>query len=164
MKWDRRFLELAEHVAQWSKDSSTKVGCVLTHPDRTILSLGYNGFPRGVDEHFSRLGRPIKYMYTVHSEQNAVFNAVRNGTAIKGYRAHVTHLPCAECAKALIQSGCTHVVTYHPESYPELYGRLVDSYTATQAMFAESGVELTLVSKSQPKVDSSEDSDEDEDQ
>ena len=47
-KWDRRFLALAEHVADWSKDPSTKTGAVIVRPDRTIASMGYNGFPRGM--------------------------------------------------------------------------------------------------------------------
>jgi dCMP deaminase len=75
-KWDVRFLELANHIAQWSKDPSTKVGAVIVRPDRTICSVGYNGFPRGVDDNEERyMDRPTKYEFVVHAEANAIIHA-----------------------------------------------------------------------------------------
>ena len=54
-KWDRRFLDLAAHIATWSKDPSTKVGCVVVGSDREIRSTGFNGFPRGISDDADRL-------------------------------------------------------------------------------------------------------------
>ena len=54
-KWEKRFYQMAELVASWSKDPSTKVGCVVVGPDREIRSTGFNGLPRGIkdsDERF----------------------------------------------------------------------------------------------------------------
>src|SRR5450759_3287372 len=74
-KWDRRFIELARFVADWSKDPSTKVGAVIVRPDRTVAALGYNGFPRGVLDHSERYDhRPTKYEMVVHAELNSILN------------------------------------------------------------------------------------------
>ena len=54
-KWDLRFLELANHISSWSKDPSTKVGCIIVGADREIRSTGFNGFPRGIDDSEERL-------------------------------------------------------------------------------------------------------------
>ena len=61
-KWDMRFIELAKHISLWSKDPSTKVGCVVVGEDREIRSTGFNGFPRGIDDDEDRLmDREKKY-------------------------------------------------------------------------------------------------------
>ena len=74
--WDRRFLGLAAHIATWSKDPSTKVGAVIVRPNKTIVSVGFNGLPRGVDDLDSRYNeRALKYAMTVHAEANARLRA-----------------------------------------------------------------------------------------
>ena len=74
---DDRFMNLA-YVAEWSKDRSTKVGCVVIGPDREVRSMGYNGFPRGINDEIERRhARPDKY--TEHAERNAIYNAARVG-------------------------------------------------------------------------------------
>ena len=61
-KWDRRFIDLALHISEWSKDPSTKVGCVVVGEDREIRSTGFNGFPRGIEDSMERLeDRELKY-------------------------------------------------------------------------------------------------------
>src|SRR3989344_2191240 len=83
-KWDRRFLALAEHVAQWSKDPSTKTGAVIVDPNNRVVSLGYNGFPRGVNDLPERLSnRELKYKIIVHCERNALLFARES---VRGYR------------------------------------------------------------------------------
>ena len=75
-KWDHRFIELADHIAQWSKDPSTKVGCVIVGEDREIRSTGFNGFPRGIDDDEERLNnRDLKYPLICHAEENAIMHA-----------------------------------------------------------------------------------------
>ncbi len=74
-KWDRRFLELTNFIKDWSKDPRTKVGCVLVGDGRRVLSLGYNGFPRGFEDTEERLNdRQLKNLYMAHSERNAIDN------------------------------------------------------------------------------------------
>lgn len=108
-KWDRRFLDMAAFVATWSKDPSTQVGAVIVRPDRTIASVGYNGFPRGVSDDDARYAdRSLKYPMIVHAEMNAILSAKE---PLLGYAIYVTPLaPCATCAGAIIQSGIKRVV------------------------------------------------------
>jgi dCMP deaminase len=111
-KWDKRFLSLASEVASWSKDPSTKVGCVIVDPDTLrIMGVGYNGFPRGmVDNKDLYEDRETKYSRTIHAEVNAVLNSQKT----EGMTAYVTAPPCTNCALVLIQSGINRVVCYAP--------------------------------------------------
>ena len=137
--WDERFLELAKHIAQWSKDPSTKVGAVIVRPNRTIASVGYNGFPRGVIDDDARLNdRPYKYAMTVHAEANAILSA---NERIDGCTLYVTPLtPCSSCASMIIQSGITRVVAYMPHQ-PEHWA---DSFAIARMMFEEAGVDIVI--------------------
>ena len=82
-KWDRRFLDLASHICGWSKDPSTKVGCVVVGEDREIRSTGFNGFPRGIEDSMERLDdRELKYPLICHAEENAIMHAARFGSSL----------------------------------------------------------------------------------
>ena len=84
IKWDFRFIELAKHISLWSKDPSTKVGCVVVGEDREIRSTGFNGFPRGIDDDEDRLtNREKKYPLICHAEENAIMHAARIGVSLK---------------------------------------------------------------------------------
>ena len=81
-KWDGRFLSLATHISGWSKDPSTKVGCVVVGPDREIRSTGFNGFPQGIADTDERLSdRNLKYPLICHAEENAIMHAARDGAS-----------------------------------------------------------------------------------
>ena len=110
-KWDIRFLEMAKLVASWSKDPSTQVGAIAVR-NRTVIAQGYNGFPRGVDDHeLYYLNKAIKYKRIVHAEMNAIYNAAENGVSLKDSTIYVIGLPiCHDCAKGLIQAGVKRVV------------------------------------------------------
>ena len=87
--WDERFLRLALHISEWSKDPTTRVGCVIVGPSNEVRSIGFNGFPRGVnDDDPSRYDRPAKYMWTEHAERNAIYNAARIGVALENCRMY----------------------------------------------------------------------------
>ncbi|MEC9174168.1 MAG: dCMP deaminase family protein, partial [Candidatus Thermoplasmatota archaeon] len=110
-KWDRRFLDLASHISGWSKDPSTKVGCVVVGEDREIRSTGFNGFPRGIEDSMERLDdRELKYPLICHAEENAIMHAARIGISLKDCTAYVTWPPCTRCARSLIQAGVVEVV------------------------------------------------------
>jgi len=137
-KWDSRFMSLAFHVAAWSKDPSTKVGCVLVNPKRQVVGMGYNGFPRGVlDGHDRYKDREQKYLMVQHAEANAILNAVQS---LDDCVAYVTHHPCANCAGLLIQSGVDQVITLRPKD--GLAERFRDSFAASRDMMDEAGVSL----------------------
>src|SRR5690242_7044614 len=114
-KWDQRFMELAKLIATWSKDRSTKVGCVVVGTDNEVRSIGFNGFPRGVDDDVEeRHERPAKYAWTEHAERNAIYSAVRVGISLKGCTMYLPWFPCMDCARALIQSGIAELVAFEP--------------------------------------------------
>lgn len=138
-KWDERFLTLARHVASWSKDPSTKVGAIIVRPDRTIASVGYNGFPRGISDDAERYAhRETKYAFIIHGEMNAILNARE---PLAGYTLY-THpfCPCDRCAMHVIQSGIIRVVA--PRPGVDLVARWGDSLTRTAIAFNEAKVEL----------------------
>lgn len=102
-RWDLRGMSMARLVAEWSKDPSTKVGACLFNSDNTVAGVGYNGFPRGVEDTEERLqNRDLKYPIIVHAELNALFNSTLSDN--NDMRLYVTHFPCADCAGAIIQS------------------------------------------------------------
>jgi len=111
MKWDSFFTGMAEYTAMKSKDPSTKVGAVIVKND-AIISTGYNGFPRGVNDSIEkRYDKEQKYTWTVHAEENAILNCVRNGISVEGATIYTTPLPtCINCAKSIIASGIAEVV------------------------------------------------------
>jgi dCMP deaminase len=109
--WDRKFIEMAGLVSSWSKDPSTKVGCVIADADHAQQSEGFNGFPRGIADDQRLAVREMKYRLIVHAEANAIAAAARNGHGLKGAIAYVTFCPCPQCAALLIQAGIVRVVT-----------------------------------------------------
>jgi dCMP deaminase len=136
-KWDKRFVELAEHVAGWSKDPSTKVGAVLVSPDRSQVVLGYNGFPRGVhDADYRYQDKEMKYDRVVHAELNAILNSTVRPI---GWTLYVSPLPpCNECAKAIIQSGIKKIIWKDGKTSD----KWKDSFMTSYQMFEEAGVEV----------------------
>ncbi len=142
-KWDVRFLELAKHISEWSKDPSTKVGCVVVGEDREIRSTGFNGFPRGISDDMDRLtDREQKYPLICHAEENAIMHAARIGISLKGSTAFVTWPPCSRCARSLIQAGVKEVVYPAPENIPE---RWLDDFTTSNGMLNEAGILVRTV-------------------
>lgn len=137
-KWHRRFLDLAAQVATWSKDPSTQVGCVLVNQKMQVVGMGYNGFPRGVQDGADRYDhRPTKYAMVVHAEANAILNAVGE---TQDTIAYVTHKPCASCSGLLIQAGVRSIITNPtPEGLAE---RFKESFEITEIMLREAKVGL----------------------
>lgn len=141
--WDARFFLLCDMIASWSEDTSRKVGSVVVGPSNEIRSTGYNGFPRGVDSslserHERNLGE--KYLWFEHAERNAIYNAAGSGTATTGCRMYVNSFPCADCARAIIQSGITQLNTFGFDPKDEKFGR---QFIVSETMFKESGVEIS---------------------
>lgn len=139
--WNERFLDMARLVARWSKDPSTKVGAVIVRPDRTVASVGYNGFPRGTEDYHQALNdRATKLRRTVHAEVNAILTARER---VDGCTLYVTPLhPCANCAGAIIQSGVKAVVA---ELAKDPHPDWAEDLKAASRMFKEAGVAVSLV-------------------
>ena len=135
--WDIRFMQMAHEVASWSKDASTKVGCVLVK-DRKIISMGYNGFPRLIEDDLNRLiDREVKYEMTVHAEQNAVITAALHGISTAGSTAYVTFSPCSRCAAVLINAGISTVVVSAADVIPD---RWLENFRLAAELLNEAGI------------------------
>lgn len=137
--WDLRFLNLAKHVAGWSKDPSTQVGAVIADADNRIVSLGYNGLPRGVEDSHERLNdRDLKLKLIVHGEINAMAFADRS---IRGCTLYTyPFMPCSNCAGQVIQRGIIRVVSFRNNNE-----RWATHFVLTEKIFAEAGVQLDLL-------------------
>jgi len=137
MKWDLRFLGLAKHISEWSLDPSTKVGAVIVDDKNRVISLGFNGFPRGIKDDDRLLDRNKKLAIILHAEKNAIIFANKNleNSVIYTYPFQ----PCSVCAASIIQSGIARVV-----SVVNYNTRWADSFKLSKEMFAEAGVELCL--------------------
>jgi len=144
-KWDRFYLELAEFVAtKLSKDPSTKVGAVLVNYDHNKEFLGYNGFPRGVDDDPARYdNRELKYKMVVHAEVNAILKAgfYSKGGTLYVYPAFSLPPICNECVKYAIQSGVKEIVGFVPTPEDaERAKRWQESIDIARTMCDEAGV------------------------
>lgn len=138
ISWDEYFMGIALLSAQRSKDPSSKVGAAIVK-DKRVLSLGYNGMPRGCDDEKMPWGKnekdPLKtkYPYVVHAELNAILNANKD---ITGSTLYVTMFPCNECAKAVIQSGIKEVIYLENKHEGE------DSVRASRMLLETAGVKV----------------------
>jgi len=138
-KWDVRFIELAKHVSSWAKDPSTQVGAVIVDKKNRVLSLGYNGFPRGVQDSPERLNnREVKYSMVVHAEINALIFATQplDDTTLYLW----PFLSCSSCTSIIINAGVKRVVA--PVSHNP---RWVDSIKLSQTLYHEAGVQVVLI-------------------
>ena len=113
-KWDTRYLELAHHVAKWSKDPRAKVGAVIADSRRRVVALGFNGFPVNVEDSANRLAdKAQKNEMVVHAEENAILIA---GRAAECGTLYVYGKPvCSRCAGVVIQAGIKRVVAVLPK-------------------------------------------------
>lgn len=144
-KWDNRFIELAERVASWSKDPSTKCGAVIVRPDRTIASTGYNGFPkRCVDHEFLYEDRDLKLSRVIHAEVNAILFAKESLEDYTMYTVQNPHIgpSCDRCSAHIVQAGISRVVTKEFRPIPE---RWIESIQRGLDMYDEAGVEVIAI-------------------
>jgi dCMP deaminase len=144
-KWNERYMAMAKEVAQWSKDPNTKVGAVAVGDKGQILSQGYNGFPRGINDSDDRLNdRETKYKFVVHAEMNVIYNATYSGVSLDGSKLYVYGLPvCSECAKGIIQVGIKEV--YVAQECIDLRPQWFISFQQTMDMFNEAKIKVFAV-------------------
>ena len=113
--WDEYYMALAILSSQRSPDPVTQVGACIAGPDNKVVSMGYNGMPRGCSDFKKTLpwekkeGLNNKNLYVCHAELNAILNS-SDLTRLQGSRMYVTLFPCNECAKAIIQTGIKEVI------------------------------------------------------
>lgn len=138
--WKTKYLDLAQHISEWSKDPSSKIGAVTVTDDGRVLTQGYNGFPRGIEDTEERLNdRSKKYPLIVHAEMNCIYNAANIGVSLKGSTLYVYGLPvCGPCSLGIVQSGIKAV--YIRPKYGADLSRWIESSEQTFDNFEEAGI------------------------
>ena len=134
LSWDEYFMGIAFLSGMRSKDPSTQVGACIIDEDKKIIGIGYNGFPQGSSDDempWDREGDFLetKYPYVVHAELNSI-------KSLKNCIIYVTHFPCNECAKAIVQVGIKKVV-YFSDKHKSL-----DSTKASRKILENAQVEM----------------------
>ena len=135
--WDNRFLDMAKLVSTWSKDPSTKVGAVIVDPSNRLISVGYNGFPKGVTDDERLFDRDKKYDIIVHAEVNAILFANKTLDGCTMYTSPFQ--PCPRCAGLIIQSGIRRVVSI-VNSNP----RWVEDFSTAKQLLLEAKIRLDI--------------------
>ena len=129
-------IDMAKHVSKLSKDPSTKVGAVIFDDKRRLVSAGYNGLPRGVNDTPERLrDRETKYKMILHAERNAMAFAT---APLEGATLFCTHPCCTQCAAQVIQMGIKHVCWPTPDKAFAI--RWAEDIKLSMEMFNEAGV------------------------
>ena len=135
---------MAYLVAMKSKDEATHCGSVIVGPDNEVISVGYNSFVKGINDSVpERQLRPEKYLWFEHGERNAIYLAARRGIP-NGCRMYVTGLPCAPCARAIIQCGIKKVIIKDRKSFGGPEKTWDDDHKATIQMFKEAEIDLQI--------------------
>ena len=150
LRWDKYYLKCCLEQAKMSKDPSTQVGAVLVGPDREQISTGFNGFPRGIDDDYRLHDSSVKHDIIIHAEMNAILNAARIGTAVKGARMYMIAIssgiiwsgaPCVRCATHIIQAGITEV-NFIKTSVPD---RWKESMDKSMFLMHEAGLTINQI-------------------
>lgn len=150
-KWDEYFMLEAINASTRSKDPSTQVGCVIVDKDNHQISVGYNGFPKLIDEgNFTWNKNPKdpyheqKYAYVIHSEANAILHT---NTSLKDCTLYVTLFPCNECAKLIVTKGISRVV-YLEDKYHDS-----ESGIASRKILSSANVNIEKINLRDSSID-----------
>src|SRR3989344_3179199 len=140
--WDDYFMSMVYLAASKSKDERTHIGAVVVGTNKEVVSLGYNGFPRGVNDNVSkRQKKPEKDFWFEHGERNAIYNATLIGASLKNCKMYTNGIPCADCARGIIQSGILEVIVDKEWNKTNSEEDKINSSISLQ-MFSEASVEI----------------------
>lgn len=127
-----------------------KVGCVVVGSSNEIRATGFNGLPRRIDASVEKRHsreNDEKYFWYEHAERNAIYNAARAGASLEGCRMYISHFPCSDCTRGMIQSGIIEVCTFPPD---RSHSKFAPHYDVAEEMFAEAGIRLRLFDRDDP--------------
>jgi dCMP deaminase len=147
-KWDNHFLQMALHHANLSKDPSTKVGAIIVGPERELISGGFNGLPRLLEDTEERLNnRDLKLQLVIHAEMNAILAAAKLGIKISGCTMYIVATdntgeiwggpPCTRCLVHTLQAGISQIITYTQKSVPSKW---YDDIMYSKELIKEAGI------------------------
>jgi dCMP deaminase len=135
---------MCELVASWSEDESRKVGAVIVGLGNETVGVGFNGLPREIDNgpahrHDKMSGE--KYLWYEHAERNALYNTIRAGGRVVGATMFSSGFPCADCARAIIQTGISVLKTFKYDLTDPVYSK---HFTVAEEMLLEAGVDVQV--------------------
>lgn len=153
-EWQNIYLDVAKAIAQKSKDASSQVGAVLVRPDKTVASLGFNGFPQRIADTPEWLSdpafRPKKYPRIVHAEANALnFNRDYD---TRGFHLIVTHHPCDRCALRIASTGVQFVYYQEQVDYET---RWAEAVAISREILKDAGVVVVKIPYSPSRTEHS---------
>jgi len=149
MDWNEYFFRHVYLAAQKSKDTKTKVGAILVK-DNTCISEGYNGICRGVNDYNYEDGRnerPIKYFFYEHAERNCLYTCNRHGISTLGATMYIGGMPCADCARAIIQCGISKIVLHKQRPKFDHLEKWVESTKYSKIMLDEANIPIEIYDK-----------------
>jgi len=117
-KYDKAYLRLAESWAKLSQCNRKQVGAIIVK-DEIIISDGFNGTPAGFDNCCEN-DEGLTHWYVLHAEANAILKVAKSTNNCKGATLYLTHSPCRDCSKLVLQSGIKRVV--YKEAYKDPSG------------------------------------------
>lgn len=134
--WDKRYIKMAELLSTWTKDKSRGVGAVIVNNKNRVVSVGFNGFPTGINDDIEeRYIKPIKYKFTEHAERNAIYNTT---SPLDNCKIYITLFPCSDCARAIIQTGIQEVIC----PYININDPWKDDFSISREMLEESYINI----------------------
>lgn len=143
-KWTTHWTMDALSTSLLSYDPSTKCGAVIIRPNNTIVSAGFNGFPKQMLDYLPDYAdRETKYQKIIHAEMNALGFALEDISGCTMYCWPA--LTCERCAVHIIQRGITRVVG------PLRDDRWSDSYNLAEEYYNEAKVEIYRLTRKQVK-------------
>lgn len=145
MDWHEYFFTLGYNIASKSKDKSTNFGAVIIDDDHNLISTGYNSFPRGINDYDERRQeKPYKYYFFEHAERNSIYGCARTGVSCKGCYMYIQTMPCADCARAIIQAGIVKLYIHKEwtDMAGDSFGSWNESQKAAEEMLKEAGVDI----------------------
>jgi dCMP deaminase len=145
---DREHLESVDRIAQNSTDRSTKIGAILFHPEFDYDQIvGWNHLTRGIPDDDRHNSRPEKYFFYEHAERSVLFTAANKGFRTADCHLYTTGIPCADCARGVVEAGISRVVVWKRGSGLEQTDRWYASITAGKEILESAGIEIVEVER-----------------
>jgi dCMP deaminase len=152
MNWKKeklyQLLNVAEQIKPMSKDAKTQIAVLILDTEYTIRSVGYNSFPRGIDDSRpERQERPEKYFWFEHAERNSIYNAARTHADIRNSWMLLTcGMPCTDCARGIIQAGLEGIIMKEKSNSKTTTQTIWEEHALrSEQMFAEAGIKIVYL-------------------
>jgi dCMP deaminase len=137
--WDETFFGICDVLAKRSPDPRTRLGSVIVRPNNTVAACGYNGLPRGIEHRPELLERPLKSLYVLHAEENAILSASER---LDWYTVYVPIMPCMKCARMIVQVGIREVVVDADRMAAYSSPEYTEQFVHVRELFSEASVDL----------------------